>query len=196
MIGRPRDLFATSWDHRGRLHHQSHSYQERRSHHDAGRAGIGPRRVMHRQGPSDARRPRRTKAIRKGVLPSIDQVQTRAEKQAIKAKQIMLYGMHTFRFWSFLMIISDRDKRTEHFATGEHAKEFSGFARQADIRRDRVDAATCLADLGALPGNRLQGLKGNRAGQFLIRINDQWRICFSWPEGSPSPVDGEIINCS
>ena len=92
------------------------------------------------------------------------------------------------------MIVSYRDKRTERFAAGEHVKEFSGFVWQAEIRLDRMDAATSLADLGALPGNRLEALRGDRAGQFSIRINDQWRICFSWPEGSPGPVDVEIVD--
>lgn len=92
------------------------------------------------------------------------------------------------------MIVSYRDKRTELFAAGEHVRAFSGFARQAEIRLDRMEAATALADLGALPGNRLETLKGDRAGQFSIRINDQWRICFSWPEGSPGPTDVEIVD--
>ena len=92
------------------------------------------------------------------------------------------------------MIVSYRDKRTERFAAGQHVREFSGFARQAEIRLDRLDAATSLADLAALPGNRLDALKGDRAGLFSIRINDQWRICFSWPEGSPGPVDVEIAD--
>ena len=92
------------------------------------------------------------------------------------------------------MIVSYRDKRTERFAAGNHTKEFSGFARQAEVRLDRLDSAMGLADLGALPGNRLEALKGNRAGQWSIRINDQWRICFTWPEGSPGPVDVEIID--
>ncbi|MBV8924991.1 MAG: type II toxin-antitoxin system RelE/ParE family toxin [Bradyrhizobium sp.] len=92
------------------------------------------------------------------------------------------------------MIVSYRDKATERFALGRHVKEFSGFARQAEMRLDRLDAATSLADLAALPGNRLEALKGNRAGQFSIRINDQWGICFSWPEGSPGPVDVEIVD--
>lgn len=91
------------------------------------------------------------------------------------------------------MIISYRDKATERFASGRHVKEFSGFARQAEMRLDRLDAATSLADLAALPGNRLEALKGDRTGQFSIRINDQWRICFSWPAGSPGPVDVETI---
>ena len=93
------------------------------------------------------------------------------------------------------MIISYRDQATERFASGRHVKEFSGFARQAEMRLDRLDAATSLADLAALPGNRLEALKGNRTGQFSIRINDQWRICFSWPAGSPGPVDAEIVDC-
>ncbi|MFK4506746.1 type II toxin-antitoxin system RelE/ParE family toxin [Bradyrhizobium daqingense] len=92
------------------------------------------------------------------------------------------------------MILGYRDKRTERFAAGQHVKEFSGFARQAETRLDRLDAATSLADLAALPGNRLEALKGDRAGQFSIRINDQWRICFSWPEGSLGPTDVEIVD--
>lgn len=92
------------------------------------------------------------------------------------------------------MIVSYRDKRTARFAAGEPVKAFSGFARQAEIRLDRMDAATSLADLAALPGNRLEALKGDRTGQFSIRINDQWRICFAWPEGSPGPVDLEIVD--
>jgi toxin HigB-1 len=91
------------------------------------------------------------------------------------------------------MIVSFRDRRTERFAPGRHVREFSGFARQAEIRLDRLDAATSLADLAALPGNRLEALKGDRAGQS-IRINDQWRICFAWPNGSPGPIDVVIVD--
>jgi len=92
------------------------------------------------------------------------------------------------------MIVSYRDKRSERFASGRHVKEFSGFARQAEMRLDRLDAATSLADLAALPGNRLEALRGNRAGLYSIRINDQWRICFAWPEGSPGPTEVEIVD--
>lgn len=92
------------------------------------------------------------------------------------------------------MIVSYRDKRTEQFATGDHVRAFSGFARQAEIRLDRLDAAASLADLTALPGNRLESLKDDREGQYSIRINDQWRICFAWPERSPGPVDVEIVD--
>ncbi len=92
------------------------------------------------------------------------------------------------------MIVSYRDKRTERFAAGQRVREFSSFARQAEMRLDRLDAAASLADLAALPGNRLEALKGDRAGQFSIRINDQWRICFSWPDGARGPVEVEIVD--
>ena len=92
------------------------------------------------------------------------------------------------------MIVSYRDRKTERFATGDRVREFSGFARQAEVRLDRLDAATSLADLRALPGNRLEALRGDRTGQFSIRINDQWRICFEWPDGSPGPVNVEITD--
>lgn len=92
------------------------------------------------------------------------------------------------------MIISFRDKRTERFASGERVREFSGFVRQAEMRLDRLETATGLRDLAALPGNRLEALKGDRQGQYSIRINDQWRICFEWPEGSPGPTNVEIVD--
>ena len=87
------------------------------------------------------------------------------------------------------MIVSYCDKRTERFAAGQYVKEFSGFSRQAETRLDRLDAATSLADLAALPGNRLEALKGDRVGQFSIWINDQWRICFVWTAGGPTDVE-------
>jgi proteic killer suppression protein len=92
------------------------------------------------------------------------------------------------------MIVSYRDKKTERFANGERVKEFSGFSRQAELRLDRLEAATSLKDLAALGGNRLEVLHGDRQGQYSIRVNDQWRICFEWPAGSPGPVNVEIVD--
>jgi toxin HigB-1 len=92
------------------------------------------------------------------------------------------------------MIVSCRDKRTRDFAAGKRIKAFSGFRRAAELKLDRLDAATSLADLAALPGNRFQALSGDRKGQYSIRINDQWRICFEWPEGSTGPVNVEIVD--
>jgi toxin HigB-1 len=92
------------------------------------------------------------------------------------------------------MIVSYRDSRTRRFAEGEHVKDFSGFSQQAETRLDRLDAATSLKDLSALPGNRLEALKGDRRGQWSIRINDQWRICFEWLDGSAGPTNVEIVD--
>lgn len=91
------------------------------------------------------------------------------------------------------MIVSYRDKRTRDFALGNPSNAFSGFERKAEMKIDQLDAATSLLDLN-LPGNRLEALKGARKGQYSIRINDQWRICFEWPKGSPGPVNVEIVD--
>jgi proteic killer suppression protein len=92
------------------------------------------------------------------------------------------------------MIVSYRDKRTADFAAGKRVKAFSGIERPARLKLDRLEAAHTLADLAALPGNRFEALKGDRKGQCSIRINDQWRICFEWPEKSPGPTNVEIID--
>jgi proteic killer suppression protein len=92
------------------------------------------------------------------------------------------------------MIQSYRDKRTRDFAEGKRVREFEGFHRQAEKRLDILDAATGLADLQALPSNALEGLKGDRKGQYSIRINMQWRICFEWPDGQSGPSNVEIVD--
>jgi toxin HigB-1 len=91
------------------------------------------------------------------------------------------------------MIVSYRDKRTRELAEGKRVKAFSGFERKAELKLDQLEAATSLLDLG-LPGNRLEALRGDRQGQYSIRINDQWRICFEWPKVSPGPVNVEIVD--
>ena len=92
------------------------------------------------------------------------------------------------------MIVSYRDKRTEEFASGKRVKAFSGIERAARLKLDRLEAATTLKDLAALPGNRFEALTGDRKGQYSIRINDQWRICFEWPDKSPGPQNVEIVD--
>jgi toxin HigB-1 len=92
------------------------------------------------------------------------------------------------------MIVGYRDKLTERFAKGQYVKEFSGFARQAEVRLDRLEAAQSLKDLAGLRGNRLELLQGDRQGQYSVRVNDQWRICFEWPPGSPGPTNVEITD--
>jgi toxin HigB-1 len=92
------------------------------------------------------------------------------------------------------MVVSYRDKRTHDFAFGKRVRAFSGFERAARLKLDRMEAATSVKDLSALPGNRPERLKGNRKGQYSIRINDQWRICFEWPEGAKGPSNLEIVD--
>jgi proteic killer suppression protein len=92
------------------------------------------------------------------------------------------------------VIVSYRDKRTQRFATGERVNAFSGFERSARLKLDRLEAAASLKDLAALPGNRFEALAGDRKGQYSVRINDQWRICFEWPNHSPGPVKVEIVD--
>ena len=89
--------------------------------------------------------------------------------------------------------MNSRDKRTRLFAEGKWVKAFSAVERAAGMKLDQLDAATSIADL-ALPGNRLEALKGDRKGQFSIRINDQWRLCFAWPPSSPGPIHVDIID--
>ncbi|HMD15539.1 MAG TPA: type II toxin-antitoxin system RelE/ParE family toxin [Terriglobales bacterium] len=92
------------------------------------------------------------------------------------------------------MIVSYRDKRTRDFAAGKRVKALSGVERAARLKLDRLEAAVVLRDLGVLPGNRFEALKGDRKGQYSVRINDQWRICFEWSEETPGPSNVEIVD--
>jgi proteic killer suppression protein len=92
------------------------------------------------------------------------------------------------------MIRSYRDKDTERLASGERIPRWAPFRQQAEKRLRILDAATSSGDLAALNSNRLEGLKGNRKGQFSIRINDQWRVCFEWPKDDPGPSNVEIVD--
>ena len=92
------------------------------------------------------------------------------------------------------MIVGYRDKRTADFAAGKRVKAFSGIERSVWLKLDRLEAAQALQDLAALPGNRFEALKGDRKGQYSIRVNDQWRMCFEWPDNSPGPTRVEIVD--
>jgi proteic killer suppression protein len=92
------------------------------------------------------------------------------------------------------MILSYRDDRTRAFADGRFVRELQGFARQAYRRLEILDAATSLNELKALRSHRLEALKGDRAGQYSVRINTQWRICFEWPRGAAGPSHVEIVD--
>jgi len=87
------------------------------------------------------------------------------------------------------MIKSYRDKVTAEFAEGKEQKKFRAFERVAYRKLKYLMAAHCIEDLRIPPGNRLESLHGDREGQWSIRINDQWRICFVWSEGGPELVE-------
>lgn len=92
------------------------------------------------------------------------------------------------------MILGYGDERTEQFARGEFVLAFQGFEQQAARRLTVLNAAPSLDTLRPLPSNRLETLRGDRAGQFSIRINQQRRVCFEWPDGQPGPSSVEIVD--
>lgn len=87
------------------------------------------------------------------------------------------------------MIHSFKDSNTRRFFEGHRVAAFQGFADQAVRRLALLASAESLGDLAALPGNRLESLRGDRAGQWSIRVNAQWRICFRWEDDGPSDVE-------
>jgi proteic killer suppression protein len=83
-----------------------------------------------------------------------------------------------------------RDKVTEAVFNGKCPKGFPANIFKAARRKlEAVNAAANLNDLRATPGNRLEALKGDREGQFSIRINDRWRVCFRWTQDGPTDVE-------
>ena len=90
------------------------------------------------------------------------------------------------------MIRSFKDRDTRRFFEGRRVAVFQGFADQAARRLVLLDSAETLGDLAALPSNRLEALRGDRAGQYSIRINAQWRVCFRWTD--EGPCDVEIVD--
>jgi proteic killer suppression protein len=90
------------------------------------------------------------------------------------------------------MIRSFADRKTEKFFSGERIKTFSGFKKAAERQLVMLDSAEELVDLLVHPPNKLEKLSGDRKGQYSIRINDQWRICFVWRNDGPHGV--EITN--
>ncbi|MFG0496576.1 type II toxin-antitoxin system toxin GraT [Pseudomonas sp. YQ_13] len=77
------------------------------------------------------------------------------------------------------------------FTTGK-TRRWSDIKSVAERKLAMLDAATELRDLRSPPGNRLESLSGNRAGRHSIRVNDQWRLCFTWTEHGP--VNVEIVD--
>lgn len=90
------------------------------------------------------------------------------------------------------MIKSFRCKDTEKFFTTGQSARFANLKRVAERKLTQLDAAVILDDLKVPPGNRLEPLAGDRAGQHSIRINDQFRVCFVWT--NEGPADVEIVD--
>ena len=87
------------------------------------------------------------------------------------------------------MISSFKDKSTKKLYEGVVDSKWRSIRKQAERRLQVLDSATSLDDLRGLPSNRFESLKGNRKGQFSIRINRQWRICFKWVKNEAADVE-------
>lgn len=87
------------------------------------------------------------------------------------------------------MIVNFADKDTESIARGYRVKQFDSFARIAQRKLRQLEIADSIQDLRIPPGNRLEKLAGNRDGQWSLRINDQFRICFRWTAAGPADVE-------
>lgn len=87
------------------------------------------------------------------------------------------------------MIVSFRDRDTERLAHDQRVRKFDAIERVARRKLLQLEIAGALDDLRVPPGNRLESLNGDRKGQFSIRVNDQYRICFEWTEKGPAHVE-------
>lgn len=87
------------------------------------------------------------------------------------------------------MIVSFKDRDTEKLAHGVRVRRFAPFERVALRKMRQLQIAQTLDDLRVPPGNRLELLKGDRSGQYSIRINEQYRLCFRWTRGGAEDVE-------
>ena len=90
------------------------------------------------------------------------------------------------------MIKTFKCSDTEALFSGKRVRRFVNFERAALRKLEQLDLAQILDDMRAPPGNRLEVLKGERAGQWSVRINDQWRVCFRFKNGEA--LDVEIVD--
>lgn len=92
------------------------------------------------------------------------------------------------------MIKSFKCKETEAVFKGLPTRKFQNIRATALRKLRQLDAATKLTDLATPPGNHLEALKGDRAGQHSIRVNDQWRVCFKWDHENGNAYEVEIVD--
>ena len=87
------------------------------------------------------------------------------------------------------MIRSFKCKDTKALSEGRNVRRFVSIAKVARRKLRQLEIAARLADLRVPPGNRLEALRGGRSGQYSIRINDQWRVCFRWTDAGANDVE-------
>jgi toxin HigB-1 len=87
------------------------------------------------------------------------------------------------------VIVSFRDADTEALANGQRVGRFASIESAARRKLRQLEIAGRLDDLRVPPGNRLEALKGDRAGQYSVRVNDQFRVCFRWTAAGPAEVE-------
>ncbi len=87
------------------------------------------------------------------------------------------------------MIKSFKCKYTEALSRGTNVKKFENIAKVARRKLRQLEIANLLDDLRVPPGNHLEARKGDRPGQYSIRINDQWRVCFHWTDAGAENVE-------
>lgn len=99
--------------------------------------------------------------------------------------------INAYRYYARMTIRSFADADTRDLFNRVRVRRFASIERPALRKLKQLDLARGLADMRAPPGNRLEALKGERAGQWSVRINDQFRVCFRWDHG---PEDVEIVD--
>jgi toxin HigB-1 len=95
-----------------------------------------------------------------------------------------------------MAITGCKNRRTERFLAGERVKEFQAFADAAAKALTKLQAAVLLGDLRNPPSNHFKAMGGDRQGQYSIRINDQWRVCFKWAPHASVPSGTAALQVS
>ena len=108
----------------------------------------------------------------------------------LSAPPLITLAVNNASRYTLGVLRSFRDKETERVWQRQRTRRLNADVQRAALRKLVIlDAADALDDLGVPPGNRLEKLRGNRAGLYSIRINEQWRICFRWTEAGPEDVE-------
>ncbi len=104
----------------------------------------------------------------------------------------MVYTIYLLSWAVHMAIIGCKDRQTQHFLTGGRVAAFQAFADAAVKALTKLQAAVVLSDLRSPPSNRFEALRGDRSGQYNIRINAQYRVCFIWVPHGPESQDLDI----